>query len=492
MMKSRLLTAVMFILLGAIGVQAQVVFDVKNEAGIPIRYKVLSETEKTVAVTGGRKFYSIVKDLIVPEIVNYNSAIYTVTEIGAGAFSTSNEGILGCKIERVMLPPTIKKIDWCAFQGCKRLSSINLPEGMEEIEGRAFFGTSSLTKIYIPSSVKKIGNDAFTCYWGLMADKELENLPYFVTTETCKRIGLSKESVETYLAYHPRTTQSQQQIVYVQSPVQQPESAQDQPKTPSSDVDLNIPQSASNNENTFAVIFANENYQEEEKVEYALNDGEIFREYCLKVLGLPEDNVHIRKDATLNNIRAEVEWMQQVAEAYNGQARFIVFYAGHGIPDEKSATAYLLPVDGKGTMLTTGYSLADLYATLGKMPAERVTVFMDACFSGSKRGDGMLASARGVAIKTKPQAPQGKMVVFSAAQGDETAYPLKDKEHGLFTYYLLKKLQETNGNVTYGELGKYLTEQVSRKSIVSNGKRQTPSIVSSSAITEAWQNMRLK
>ena len=77
------------------------------------------------------------------------------------------------------------------------------------------------------------------------------------------------------------------------------------------------------------------------------------------------------------------------------------------------------------------------------------------------------------------------MVVFSAAQGDETAYPLKDKEHGLFTYYLLKKLKETKGDVTYGELGSYLTEQVSRKSIVANSKSQTPTVNPSQSVATA-------
>ena len=117
-----------------------------------------------------------------------------------------------------------------------------------------------------------------------------------------------------------------------------------------------------------------------------------------------------------------------------------------------------------------------------------MTVFMDACFSGSKRGEGMLASARGVAMKTKAQAPQGKMVVFSAAQGDETAYPYKDKCHGLFTYFLLKKLKESNGSVTLGDLGNYVTEQVSRKSIVANGKSQTPSVIASNTLGTEWKH----
>ena len=263
-------------------------------------------------------------------------------------------------------------------------------------------------------------------------------------------------------------------------------------KRPSSDVDINLPSNATNNSNTFAVIFANEDYQEEVEVEYALNDGEMFKEYCNKVLGIPEDNIHLRKNATKNNMIAEISWMKKVADAYSGQAKFIVFYAGHGIPDEKTGSAYLLPVDGIGTEPETAYSLASFYKTLGTLPVANVTVFIDACFSGSKRGEGMLASARGIAIKAKPQAPQGKMVVFSAAQGDETAYPFKEKEHGLFTYYLLKKLKETKGNVTYGELSTYLQTEVKRKSIVANSKSQTPTVNPSQSVANSWKNMMLK
>ena len=79
-------------------------------------------------------------------------------------------------------------------------------------------------------------------------------------------------------------------------------------------------------------------------------------------------------------------------------------------------------------------------------------VFLDACFSGAGRsGDVMLAS-RSVAIKPNVAAPKGNMVVFSASSNDETAYPYHEKGHGLFTYFLCKKLQETEGKVTLGEL----------------------------------------
>ena len=157
-----------------------------------------------------------------------------------------------------------------------------------------------------------------------------------------------------------------------------------------------------------------------------------------------------------------------------------------------SRTAYLLPVDGIGTDISTGYKLDDLYASLGNIPTKNVTVFMDACFSGSKREQGMLASARGVAIKARSGMPQGNMVVFSAAQGDETAYPNNEEKHGMFTYFLLKKLQETKGDVTLYELGEYIKTNVSQQSILLNGKSQTPCVTPSASLDASWREWKLR
>ena len=259
-----------------------------------------------------------------------------------------------------------------------------------------------------------------------------------------------------------------------------------------SEVDVEIPASNKNSDNTFAVIIANENYQKEAQVPFAVNDGRTFAEYCKKTLGIPANNVHIVTDATLNNMKYEVRWLKQVIDAYGGEARVIFYYAGHGIPDEAQKTAYLLPVDGFGNDVSTGYKLDDLYSTLGNLPSKSVTVFLDACFSGANRDGQMLASARGVAIKAKSSAPVGNMVVFSAAQGDETAYPYNEQQHGMFTYYLLKKIKETSGNVTYKELGDYVTDNVRKQSIVVNGKSQTPVVVPSATVGGNWETWKLK
>ena len=61
----------------------------------------------------------------------------------------------------------------------------------------------------------------------------------------------------------------------------------------------------------------------------------------------------------------------------------------------------------------------------------------------------------------------------------------------MFTYYLLKKLKESRGDVTLGSLIEYVRDNVKRKSLVVNGKSQTPTAISSSAIAADWQNWKL-
>ncbi len=260
---------------------------------------------------------------------------------------------------------------------------------------------------------------------------------------------------------------------------------------PSSDVDINIPKTAAKNENTFVLIIANENYEFVDNVEFALNDGEIFREYCIKTLGVPERQVWFYKNASLGIIAGGVDKMVQAMNIFDN-AKAIVYYCGHGIPDEKTSDAYLVPVDGRGTNTATCYSLNQLYKTMASAKTSNVTYFMDACFTGANRDGSMLVAARGVAREAKKEVVEGNTVVFSAASGDETAMPFKEKGHGLFTYFLLKKLQETKGDVTYGELAEYINKHVTKEAFLTNEKPQNPVVATSEAFAASWKNVRLK
>lgn len=262
--------------------------------------------------------------------------------------------------------------------------------------------------------------------------------------------------------------------------------------TAQSDVDKNIPQSKSVNNNTIALVIANENYHNVVKVASAAHDGDVFAQYCRETLGIPENQVLLHQDATFGGMMSAVNKLKNSVSALGSGVDVIVYYAGHGVPDERTGDAYLMPVDADPMVMASAYSLDKFYKELGEMGAENVMVFLDACFSGANRGDGMLAEARGVVLVPKNVAPEGNMFILSAADGKETALPYKEKNHGLFTYYLLKKLQDSKGNATLSELSEYVSSEVKKTSSLTLNKPQNPKMSVSGNLRQQVSSKKLR
>ena len=262
--------------------------------------------------------------------------------------------------------------------------------------------------------------------------------------------------------------------------------------TVESDVDKNIPANKQNNTNTLALIIANENYSKVPVVTSAEHDGDVFARYCRETLGIPDNQVFVYKDATYGNTLSAISQLKNSVKALGPDTDVIFYYAGHGVPDESSKEAYMLPVDADPMVMATAYPLSTLYKELGGMDAANVMVFMDACFSGSNRGDGMLADARGVVLRPKPVEPKGNMFVLSAADGQETALPWNEKNHGLFTYYLLKKLQESKGNASLQEIADYVSSEVQKTASTTLHKPQHPKMTVSGPIADELNKKKLR
>ena len=259
-----------------------------------------------------------------------------------------------------------------------------------------------------------------------------------------------------------------------------------------SEVDKNIPTSGKTHPYRFALIIGNEDYStyqtdltNEIDVDFAAKDASVFKEYAQKTLGVPENNITLLTNATAGQMRQSLAKLNKLAEKTAGKAEIYFYYAGHGLPDEVTKEAYLIPVDVAGTNVQYGIKVTDVYKTLTEHPTEKVTVFLDACFSGGARNQGLLA-ARGVKVKPKKEQLAGKLVVFSASSGDQSSLPYKAKGHGIFTYFLLKKLQESGGDLTYKELSDYIKENVSLQSVVINSKEQDPQTNVSPSAASVW------
>lgn len=315
--------------------------------------------------------------------------------------------------------------------------------------------------------------------------------------------SMSSKSNRPNLMAPAPTPDSYAQNPQTPSPVNRNNTANTPPKkvdnTPvKSDVDVDIPINKTNNVNTFAIIIANEKYNKVSNIPNAENDGNVFAEYCNKVLGIPTDNIRNHRNLTFGGLLDAIEDMKAISKAKHGECNFIFYYAGHGVPNEETKTAYILPVDADGKQMRVCYPLSALYSDFSALNAQCVTVFMDACFSGATRNvdsegkQEMLFAARSVEIDVDEEEIEGNVVVFSAAGGNQTALAYKDKNHGMFTYFLLKKLKESKGDISLHELSEYIIDEVSLNSQLKNHKSQTPTVTSGFALGDKWKTMKLK
>lgn len=438
-----------------------------------------------------------------------------ITHIGDNAFG-------GSGIFSVEVPPTVQSIGRKAFAGCRNLTSVKLPYGLTSIGAGAFKDCHRLVKIDLPASLKSIEAKAFqncsmlqsvflsdrllsvgdNVFRGCRSLDRILSLPETITTDNCHYYGLAYSAVSEYydgLAQRATTKSEPSAALAHSQQIPEPVRKKDagtvvsMVKYGESDVDRDIPVRPQTNSSTFAFIFANENYSSMPDVPFAVNDGKSFYNYCLRTLGIPEENITVNYNATLGTMLQGMEYMKQLDAAFRGDLSIIVYYAGHGAPDEKTSRAYMIPTDAFAINERTCYPLEDFYKTLGSLKANNVKVFMDACFSGTGRTEDMLAlGGRSVKAVPKKETLSGNVVVVSATASDQTAWHYQRQGHGLFTYCLLKKLQQTGGDVSMGELCDYLESEVPKISIISNKKTQTPTSLVSPGLGNRWKMWQIK
>jgi hypothetical protein len=263
-------------------------------------------------------------------------------------------------------------------------------------------------------------------------------------------------------------------------------------ETSRSDVDVDIPSTRRVKKNRFALIIGNEDYQKfqtglqsDQNVLFARNDALVFKEYAIKTLGVLEKHTFLLTDATRGQMSREIERITELAKL-SPDSEIIFYYAGHGLPDFETYQSYLMPVDVAASNLDDAINLRSLYSKFASSKASRIIVFLDACFSGGGRGENGLLAARTVKIRPRNDIVEGNIVAFTATSGKEVSLPYVKQSHGLFTYYLLKTLQETQGNVNLDELAQHLEQEIPKTSLLENGALQRPQVLVSPDLYEKW------
>ena len=259
-------------------------------------------------------------------------------------------------------------------------------------------------------------------------------------------------------------------------------------------VDMDIPENPIIQSNVFALVIGNEDYMKYQvggnqsvNVDFASNDAIIFSKYLNKTFGIPQENITLLVNGTAGQIRQALSKMKALAKAFEGEAEFIFYYAGHGLPNEETRDPYLIPVDVAPSDLSYAISLEELYNYYTANEARKVTMFLDACFSGGARNEPLLAS-RGIRIRPKSPFVMGNLMVFSASRGDQSAHAYEEEKHGIFTWHVLKKFQETGGYLSYGDLAYYLDGEVNKRSLLVNDREQEPTIKVSPILENTWRD----
>ncbi len=265
------------------------------------------------------------------------------------------------------------------------------------------------------------------------------------------------------------------------------------PGFPTAPVVTRFPHAAERSDDV-AVIIGNADYHRQGKdipdVKPAYADAEGMRLYAMQGLGIREGNIIFLKDATGAQMTrvfgSDKDYRGQLFDWVKpGKSRVFVYYSGHGAPGAQGASPFLVPTDADAARIElNGYPLKQLYDNLGQLPADRVTVVLEACFSGFSQGGTVMGQASPVYFDVKAPPVPTKLTVITAGAANQVASWEQDGNSGLFTkYFLLGMSGEAGhgGQVGLDDLNHYLKETLTYWARRYYGRDQQAQIITGTA-----------
>jgi len=245
--------------------------------------------------------------------------------------------------------------------------------------------------------------------------------------------------------------------------------------------------------NRWAVVVGVGRYESPDipRLRYTVPDAEAIYQILTGPAGFKPEHVLLLTDKTERKpTYRNLKWALGTFLARSAQKddTVLIFFAGHGAPEvdqrgiERDGLAkYLIPSDADpDDLYSTAFPMDELQTIFGRIEAERVVVFLDACYSGAAGGR-TFASKKTRAVNLddlfleRLTRAKGR-AILTASRPAEVSIELADLGHGLFTYYLLRGLQgaadlNRDGIVSLQELYEYVEQQVSQKARAVGGNQ---------------------
>jgi len=236
----------------------------------------------------------------------------------------------------------------------------------------------------------------------------------------------------------------------------------------------------------WAVVIGVGRYQSTDipSLRYSVADAEALYQVLIGPGGFRKEHVLLltdksEKPPTLRNIKWALGTF--LARSAKKDDTVLIFFAGHGAPEvdqrgvERDGLAkYLIPADADpDDLYSTALPMDEMQTIFSRVEAERMVVFLDACYSGAAGGR-TFSSKRTRATNLDDQflerltRSKGRAII-TASRTSEVSVELVELGHGIFTYYLVEGLKgaadlNKDGIVTVQELYEYLEQQVATKS----------------------------
>ena len=220
------------------------------------------------------------------------------------------------------------------------------------------------------------------------------------------------------------------------------------------------------------------------KLRYPVADAEAVYQTLIASGGFKKENILLLTDKTerkptLRNIKWALGTF--LARSAHKDDLVVIYFAGHGASEvdqrgieRDGLSKYLVPIDADpDDLYSSALPMDEMQNVLARIEAERVTVFLDACYSGAAGGR-TFASTKTRTVNVddifleRLTRSKGRAIV-TASRPSELSIELADLGHGVFTYYLVRGLQgyadlNRDGIVSLQEIYEYLAQEVSKKS----------------------------
>jgi len=237
--------------------------------------------------------------------------------------------------------------------------------------------------------------------------------------------------------------------------------------TSTADINFNLPKTKLQNPDAIAVVIGNRFYKKTKNVQFAHNDAAAIKKYLTDVLGYKEGNIFVLQDA----LKSDFELFFGIKGNHKGKLHntlkpgksdIFIYYSGHGAPGLKDHQAYFVPVECDPHYVELGgYPLSVFYQNLAKLPAKSTTVVLDACFSGNT----IFENISPIRVKSKGIKGIKNGVLLAATGQDQVASWYNAKQHGMFTYFLLKAIHNKNADtnndnrLTFREVYRFIADK---------------------------------